>query len=149
MEKKPAKNIYALRYKNYIANRQKLKEKEETTKKPLSYPDNWVDLIAMAKQAKSPDFSQNTLGDDLLNFGLEKCARSLSKIINELSFKEAKQRIIKELKSDRVASNNAESTLRFLRNVNVDIFLVCPECGYENAFDWEFCEQCKSENTNQ
>ena len=150
----------------YIDNWNALKEKKReavyealsanNSEKPIeqpkeeSYPDNWVLLINIAKSSNipPPNFSSGKkLGHALLDHALERSTRNITNQI-DIPFREVQSRLVSELKQNRVAKANALSTLRFLRDADVDLFLECPECGADNEPDWVVCENCKYKNSN-
>lgn len=108
------------------------------------FPNNWSELVKLSQNASPPDFQGLSLGDRLFDFALDKATRNLSSELS-MSFVIVKKRIIAELKNNRVAKQNATSTIRFLRDVNSDLFLNCPNCGQENDEEWKICD-CGYEN---
>jgi hypothetical protein len=123
-------------------------EDETQPEEKDNLPNNWVDIIHLVKSSNIPPpiFSGSSvnLGNKLLDHALERSARNISDETN-IPFREVQARIVSELRSNRVAKGSAISTIRFLREASADLFLVCPECGYENELDWEICKNCNIE----
>lgn len=136
-------------YFGKIANDESNENKiQSENKDDYDLSNNWVDIVNLVKSRDIPPpvFSDNggNLGNKLLDHALEKSARTISNETN-IPFREVKAKICSELRGDRVARGSAITAVRFLRGVTSDLFLVCPECGYENESDWESCKNCGTE----
>ena len=109
--------------------------------------DTWQGMIKYAKDKniQQPNLFDDTLGHAVFARALKRCCQSVS---NELGipFFAVKRRILSELRNNRTARRTAIGTIKFFRDFDSDVFLVCPECDFENDPDWEICANCHYRN---
>jgi hypothetical protein len=141
-------------HKELIDKREKsLNERELEKEKPnvisSEEPNNikksfytWQDLLHSAKNLSPTTFSSNSLGNEILDFALNKACKNLSEL--DIPHIVIKKRLIEELKAKRIKT--PISVIRFLRNIDTDLFLECPECSTINDLEWDVCKECGFKN---
>jgi len=123
----------------YIRFRSKNDDKENT--KP-NVSTNWSELIRQASISEPPRFDKTGyLNNELLNAAMDKAIYEIFEKTN-YSLSYIRYNLWNFLKEDIHARNDAVSTIRFLRDFDINKFTMCPECGEDNEGGWELCVYC-------
>jgi len=103
----------------------------------------WASILSKAALIAPPRIGEGVegLGDTFLNAALEKATMRLASL-SGYSSDEAMKEIMTRLRENRVARKSAVSCVRFLRDVDPEWLLACPDCGESNEPGWETCDYC-------